>query len=153
VADVPVQPVPVLDLEDLSHDRVVLEILADMRRVDNRVDPECLEIGPAADTGQHEELGRADRALADDNFALGRERVFLVVRPNDDDSGSRLVLVKDDALGDGVGAKCDVGFALDEKAGIGSDTIVYRIDAPLCQLIPLLHQEEAHLNRPFCSPW
>ena len=100
-----------------------------MGRVDDRNDTECFEVGFSADTREHQELWGSDRALADDDLPLGRECVFFVIGTVYADSSSGLVFIKYDLFRDGIGEECDVGFPLDKETSVGSNTIVYRVDA------------------------
>jgi hypothetical protein len=44
-------------------------------------------------------------------------------------SSSGLVLIEYDLFRDGIGEECNVGFPLDKETSVGSNTIVYRVDA------------------------
>lgn len=98
--EVVIEAKTVLDLEDMGQDRVVLEVLADMLRVNNALDAESLEVGLDTDTGQHEDLGGFVNALSNDNLTVGVEIVFALVGPNNGDTNGSLVL-KNNLLGDG----------------------------------------------------
>jgi hypothetical protein len=75
-----------------------------------------------------------------------------------DDAYARrsLVFIEDDLFRDGIGEEGDVGFALDKETSIGSNAIIYSVDAPeqtsqsalCCSASDINHQDS-----PFCSPW
>lgn len=108
---------------------MVLKVLTDVGGINDRVDTECFEVGFSTDTGKHQELWGSDRALADDDLSLGGECVFLVIGTDYAYPRSGLVLIEYDLFRDGIGEECYVGFPLDKETSVGSNTIVYRVDA------------------------
>ncbi len=63
------------------HEHVVVQVVAD-RQVGDHVDAVLAQVGGRADAGQHQQLGRAVDARAQDHLAAGRDRAAAV--PGDD---------------------------------------------------------------------
>lgn len=125
--EVVIETITILDLHDVGQDRVVLEILADVLRVNNALDAESLEIGLDTNTGQHEDLGGLINTLRNDNLTVSVKVILAVIGPNNGDTDGSLAL-KDNLLRDGRRGQGDVGLALKERSRGGSDTLVDRVD-------------------------
>ena len=54
---------------------MVLQIAADLRHIEHNRNPEAGEVIGRPDTRQHQELGRVDGAAAQDDLALGPDRL------------------------------------------------------------------------------
>ena len=90
-----VHAVVVLDAQDEGDGRVVEQVLADVGRVDDRVDAVPGELERGADAAEHEQLGGLEDALREDDLAGGVEVQLLEGGVDDGHALARTARVED----------------------------------------------------------
>jgi hypothetical protein len=126
--EVLVKSVSVLDLEDVRKNRVVKKVLANMFRLDNRVDAELVEFLLRTDARQEQQFGSLINTKRHNDLVLSTERKSLTIRTNDLNTNS-LSILKDELLRVGLSKNGDVGLTLQEPPAGGSLAVVDGVNA------------------------